>query len=140
MDAIMTLVNKRYMEKECQYSNEKDLDIHEMYYCVEKLLETFGDGYMDNYKCIDKTEQFEYFFQRNVVSGYTYIDMRDAGYTEPLWQLSMTESVVDENERCFKISYSNNPAHLDEMDVKFKRLHEGYSVEVLVNDKLLANN
>ena len=48
LDSIMQLVNRHYMNKECVYKNEKNLDIHEMWYCVEKFLEHYNVSYSLN--------------------------------------------------------------------------------------------
>lgn len=138
LEAVVDLINKKYMNKECQYDDVKSLDIHEIYYCVEKLFESFGGDYVDSDEYMDKGNGFHFLAQRNTIRGYTCLKMSDSGYKD-IWKLNITEDKMSDNERHILIGYNDyTELHRDILRVIIKKLDKGYYVGVFVNNELVC--
>ena len=136
LDAIMCLVNKHYMDKGCLYLNEKDLDIHEMYYIVEKWLESYGDVGVTKDSIFGTFDRFEYHYEKSNEARYANISMTDPSYNDDaLWKMSIVEDVISKDQIHLRLTYSKDPIHEDELEVVFGRYNDkDYSVGVYINE------
>lgn len=139
LDAIMCLVNKHYMDKGCLYPNEKDLDIHEMYYIVEKYLESYGEIGVAKDSIFGTSDRFKYYYEKSNEARYTNISMSDPSYnSSALWKFGIVEDVISKDEIHLRLNYSKDPIHEDELEVVFGRYSDkDYSVGVYINETCL---
>lgn len=126
LDSIMQVINKHYMNKECIYDNEKHLDIHEMWYCVEKFLEHYNSDDFDGEFIPSQDDKFRYHIvksNKNFRIRMYDFSRKVVDTNKPLWEFSVEEHTVC-GDKNINIRYSTFKDDDDLMKVEICKLDD----------------